>query len=234
MTSRVLFTHVSMNQKTGPIPVSMSVKATCPDVCPLKHGGCYAKGGPINLHWTRLSEGKNEGITWAEFMQRIRALPRGQLWRHNQAGDLPGMNNSVDANQLAQLVAANHDRKGFTYTHKPTLKGQAHASTVKANANAISHANKGGFTVNLSADTKAEADELYSQAIGPVVVLLGANENANTETPMGRKIVVCPATQRDDVSCSTCGLCQRVDRTCIVGFPAHGVSTKKADAIAKA
>ena len=30
-----------------------------------------------------------------------------------------------------------------------------------------------------------------------------------------------PATQRDDVSCATCQLCQR-PRDTIVGFPAHG------------
>jgi hypothetical protein len=34
-------------------------------------------------------------------------------------------------------------------------------------------------------------------------------------------VVICPATQRDDVSCASCQLCQR-QRTAIVGFPAHG------------
>jgi hypothetical protein len=232
--STVLFTRVSMNSKTGPIPVSMSNKSTCPDTCPLKHGGCYAKGGPINLHWERLSKGLSaNAITWKTFCDEIRLLPRAQLWRHNQAGDLPGEGNTLDTLALALLVAANKGKRGFTYTHKPTLKGQAHASTVKANANAIAKANKGGFTVNLSADTLTEADELASQGIGPVVVLLPETQTTNTHTPQGRKVVVCPAITRERVSCSTCQLCQRADRSCIVGFPAHGVSTRKADTIAK-
>ena len=43
---------------------------------------------------------------------------------------------------------------------------------------------------------------------------------------------VCPATYRDDISCATCGLCQRANRKVIVGFPAHGSRNKVASAIA--
>jgi hypothetical protein len=190
-------------------------------------------GGPLNLHWLRLSNGKT-GIPWADFLKAVRALPRVQLWRHNQAGDLPGENNAIDTDALAQLVDANKGRRGFTYTHKPTLAGQADAATLQANAKAIASANAGGFTVNLSADTLTEADELKSQGIGPVVALLPSNQKGNTVTPKGTKVVVCPATYRDNVSCSTCQLCQRANRSVIIGFPAHGVSLKKATAIALA
>lgn len=228
----ILFTRVSGNSKTGPIPVSMSRKDTCPDTCPLKHGGCYASGGPINLHWLRLTAGK-VGIAWQAFLVEISRLPMGQLWRHNQAGDLQGENNAIDGQRLEELTKANKGRKGFTYTHKPTLKGQAPQKTIASNRNAIAKANKGGFTVNLSADTLAEADELHALGIAPVVTLLPATQTENTVTPQGRKVIVCPATQREFVTCQTCKLCQRADRSVIVGFPAHGVSTKKADAIAK-
>lgn len=233
--SLVLFTRVSANKKTGPIPVSMSTKATCPDVCPLKQGGCYAMGGPVNLHWQRLSKGlATTALTWEAFCNAVKALPRAQFWRHNQAGDLPGENNTVDATALAQLVKANVGRKGFTYTHKPVLQGQADARTVNANAKAIASANAQGFTVNLSADTLGEADEMAALNIGPVVTLLPSTHKGNAVTPQGRKVVTCPATYRENVTCATCQLCQKANRTCIVGFPSHGVSIKKADAIAKA
>lgn len=228
---KVLFTRVSMNAKTGPIPVSMSVKNTCPDACPLKAGGCYASGGPINLHWMRLSAGK-AGVVWVEFVKLVKGLHVGQLWRHNQAGDLPGDNNDIDAKALGELVAANNGKRGFTYTHKPVLRGQASNATVKANRKAIDAANKGGFTVNLSANTLAHADELADLDIGPVVTLLPATQTRNTVTLQGRKVVVCPATQRENVSCATCKLCQWGKRGFIIGFPAHGVSTAKANAIA--
>jgi hypothetical protein len=226
-----LFTRVSGNSKTGPIPVSMSPKSTCPDTCPLKAGGCYAAGGPINLHWTRLSTGK-AGILWAAFLSSVKALHRGQLWRHNQAGDLPGDNVTIDRKALGQLVDANKGKRGFTYTHKPTLEGEAEPSTIASNRIAISEANAMGFTVNLSADNLTEADELAKLEIGPVVTLLPATQSTNTVTPDGRKVVVCPATNRENVSCATCQLCQKVNRSHIIGFPAHGFSTKKANTIA--
>jgi hypothetical protein len=232
MVPNVLFTRVSSNAKTGPIPVSMSVKSTCPDVCPLKQKGCYASGGPINLHWLRLSNGVNKGISWEAFCDEISRLPMGQLWRHNQAGDLPGENNTIDSVAMGQLVKANRNRKGFTYTHKPILKGQCDSETLKANRKAIKAANKAGFTVNLSANTLTHADELADSNVGPVVTLLPATQTENTVTPKGRKVVVCPATQREFVSCQTCKLCSVANRSCIVGFPAHGVSVKAANVIA--
>lgn len=234
MPSPVLFTLVSRNAKTGPIPVSMSVKETCPDACPLKAGGCYASTGPVNLHWLRLTKGKT-GILWADFLKAVRSLAPHQLWRHNQAGDLPGRNNEIDAKALTELVNANKGKRGFTYTHKPVLSGSVdnrQKAIVQANRKAIAEANAGGFTVNLSADTLREADAMAELDIAPVVVLLPRNQIQNVLTPKGRKVVVCPATYREHVNCARCGLCQSVKRSVIVGFPAHGTSIVKADAIA--
>ncbi len=234
MVQNVLFTRVSSNAKTGPIPVSMSVKDTCPDVCPLKQKGCYAKGGPINLHWQRLSLGLNaNALSWEAFCEQVTTIPRGQLWRHNQAGDLPGVGNAIDATLMSALVKANTHRRGFTYTHKPVLKGQCDNATLATNRKAIADANAKGFTVNLSANNLTHADELADTELGPVVTLLPATQTENTVTPKGRKVVVCPATQREFVSCATCKLCSVGNRSCIVGFPAHGVSTKAADVVAK-
>ncbi len=229
--TRILFTKISGNAKTGPIPVSMSVKATCPDACPLKAKGCYANTGPINIHWTRLTTRK-VGIAWSEFLTAIKSLRVGTLWRHNQAGDLPGKNNEIDGVALAELVTANRNRKGFTYTHKPVLFGQCDKATVKANRKAIEHANANGFTINLSGNTLSHADELLALAIGPVVAILPSDTKANTFTPKGARVIVCPATIRDDVSCATCKLCQWGKREYVIGFPAHGNAAKTVNAIA--
>jgi hypothetical protein len=92
-----------------------------------------------------------------------------------------------------------------------------------------------GFTVNLSANTLAHADQLAALNIGPVVVVQDAVEGtrADTVTPEGRKVATCPATYRDDVTCASCGLCAVRDRKVIVGFPAHGAAKRAAAAIAK-
>lgn len=178
---------------------------------------CYAGSGPLALHWAAVSAG-TRGTDWPTFTQTIAALPDGQLWRHNQAGDLPKKENTIDPVKLGQLVAANMGKRGFTYSHHRDAES----------INWIRHANAWGFTVNLSANDLADADMLADYQAGPVVVVLPSTQNTNTTTPAGRPVVICPATQRDDVSCATCQLCQR-QRAAIVGFPAHGTRKRVID-----
>ena len=206
---QVHLTPKSANAKTGPIPVSTTTGASCPTDCAMRDE-CYAATGPLALHWAAVSTG-TRGTDWPTFTASIAALPGGQLWRHNQAGDLPQSGGTIDAVKLGQLVAANTGRRGFTYSHHRDAES----------INWIRHANNWGFTVNLSANDLADADMLADHAAGPVVVVLPSTQTTNTTTPNGRPVIVCPATQRADVSCATCQLCQR-QRAAIVGFPAHG------------
>lgn len=220
-------TPVSSNAKTGPIPVSTSHKDTCPDACPLKAKGCYASGGPSNIHWKAVTEGKR-GTDWEQFLLQVRAIRKGSLWRHNQAGDLPGYGDTIDGAKLMELAQANKGRKGFTYTHYDPIANGMNAVHIKG-ANAL------GFTINLSGNNMAHADELKALNIAPVVVIMPmADENPKVRyTPQGNKVVRCPAEYNDKVSCATCGLCQVAERDYIIGFTAHGVSKKHVSLIAK-
>ena len=220
------FTAKSRNIKTGPIPVTVSSGDTCPDACPFLRAGCYAAGGRLALHWRAVSDG-TRGSDLAALCDSIAALPAGQLWRHNAAGDLPGNGDAIDADALRQIADANAGKRGFTYTHKPPAHGD--------NAAHIAAANTAGFAVNLSGNNLAHADALADMAIGPVVVVQDALDGtrADTVTPGGRKVVTCPATYRKDVTCASCGLCAARNRNAIVGFPAHGVQKRAAAAIAK-
>ena len=221
------FARKSRNSKTGPIPVTTSTAATCPVSCPFNHlnaGGCYAAAGPLALHWRRVTDGAAGG-TFDDLLAAVRSIPAGQVWRHNQAGDLAGAGDALDVAALDALTAANAGRRGFTYTHKPLRDAAERAAVARANA--------AGFTVNLSANDPADADRLADLEIGPVVVVMPRDAAENAETPAGRRIVVCPATQREDVSCATCKLCARADRAVVVGFPAHGAQARRADAVAR-
>ena len=209
-------TPISKNVKTGPIPVSTSSRDTCPVDCAVR-AACYASAGPLALHWIAVSAG-TRGTDWPAFVSSIAALPDGQLWRHNQAGDLPGNGHTVDPVALGALVHANIGKRGFTYSHYRDA----------ASLEWIRHANAWGFTVNLSANSLEDADTLADTGCGPVVCVLPSTQTTNTVTPKGRRVVICPATQRDDVSCATCQLCQR-QRDVIVGFPAHGSHYRKID-----
>lgn len=217
-------TEKSSNQKTGPMAVSTSSGSTCPDACPLKAKGCYAKSGPLALHWKNITNGLR-GVPWAFFLLQVKKLAPNTLMRHNQAGDLPGDNNVIDAAKLGELVEATKHIKAFTYTHKPVFDHP----NAEENKKAIKNANDNGFTVNLSADSIGEADAMFDLNIGPVVTLLPkdwAVRIPTCQTPKGRRIIVCPATYKDDVSCSTCRMCMDRDRQAVIGFPAHGTGAK--------
>jgi hypothetical protein len=213
----------SRNVKTGPIPVSTTSAATCPPSCPLAAGGgCYATEGPIGLHFRAVTAGER-GVEWDEFCRQIAALPPGTFWRHNQAGDLPGEGEVIDAEEMRALVAANRGKKGYTYTHK---------YGTPENLELIRQANEQGFTVNLSANNPAQADRLAALGIAPVTTVLPTEQTRGVRTPGGRRVVVCPAATKPGVSCATCKLCQRPGRETIIGFPAHGSRQRKASAIA--
>src|SRR5207247_515571 len=99
----IQLTPKSGNRKVGPMPVSTTAAKTCPDECALKANGCYADGGPISIIWRALNKAKpgakyklpngiGQSLNWAGFCKAIAALPVGTIWRHNQAGDLLGIN----------------------------------------------------------------------------------------------------------------------------------------------
>lgn len=219
---RIYFTRFSRNAKTGPIPVSTSPSSTCPTSCPLKGAGCYAEAGPLGILWRKVSEGR-AGLTWEQFLAEIETLPSRIMWRHNQAGDLPGIGDAIDRDKLRQLVKANGKRRGFTFTHKPATR---------SNLAAIRAANKAGFTINLSADNLSEADTLADTGL-PVVAVLPSDTTKPAKTPAGRTVALCPATIAKGITCMDCGLCAMPGRKAIIGFPAHGASKAKASAIAK-
>lgn len=213
----------SDNAKTGPIPVSVTESASCPPDCGVRHE-CYAKSGPLAIHWGKVSS-HERGMPWEMFCDAVATLPPLQLWRHNAAGDLPGSGGAIDGDALHMLCTANTGKYGFTYTHYP-VAGPGRRETL--NREAVARANLMGFTVNLSADSAAQADVLYDLGVGPVVCILPSGAKTNTKTPKGRTVVVCPATVREDVSCATCKLCAR-QRDTVVGFPAHGSARRRID-----
>ena len=217
-------TPKSKNAKVGKMAVTTSTATTCPTACPFKDNGCYAESGPLKLHWLKVTKGER-GDDWSTFLDKIKELPAGSKWRHNQAGDLPGDTQDLDSTKCVDLAKANEGKRGFTYTHYDVLDNFQNAITV----NMMNHL---GFTVNVSANNLEHADQLCDLDIAPVATVLPIEQTTNTVTPKGRKVVVCPATYKDDVSCADCMLCEKRDRKVIVGFPAHGTGKKKAAEIA--
>lgn len=196
----------------------MTSRGTCPEACSVKYLGCYALYGLTGKWWREVTA---EGDDWPTFCEDVAALPTGQLWRHNTAGDLPGDGRNIDALALAMLVSANRGRRGFTFTHY-----EVEGIWNFGNARAVSSANRHGFTVNLSSESLEEADALMdlndAEWLAPVCVLLPSDAPVRIKTPGGRRVVVCPAELHAAVMCASCQLCANPRRKSVVGFRAHG------------
>ena len=218
--------------KTGKIPVSTSPQDTCPPSCPLRGQGCYADGGPLRLHWNKVTNGER-GVSYTDFLASIRKLPDKQLWRHNQCGDLipcPGDRERIDKDRLSDLVEANKGKRGYTYTHYDVLSD---TETAAWNREVIKKANEDGFIINLSADTTKEADAMVKLQIAPVTVMLPSDATKASKTPDGNIVAVCPNVTCKVASCLKCGLCAK-NHKAIIGFPAHGSKKRPLTAALKA
>ncbi|RWG10507.1 MAG: hypothetical protein EOQ53_20065 [Mesorhizobium sp.] len=193
--------------------------------------------GPLKLHWDQVTAGER-GSDLDEALLPIRKLNHGAIWRYGQAGDLPGVRDTIDRDGVLKIAKASRGKRAIIFTHKPPSP---------ENIAIIKEAAAEGLNINLSADSVERADELADLNL-PVAVVLNsdyarkkgetlsdyrrrAKELANY-TPKGRKIAVCPATYTD-VSCTQCGVCADGERKgVIIGFPAHGTQKKRVDEIA--
>jgi hypothetical protein len=185
------------------------------------------------MFWRKVSAGKL-GEPFAAFLRSLAdALAKNPapVWRHNQAGDLPGKGNTIDRAKLIALaeVSAASGRRGFTYTHKPVRAADVPSGSesqrwriARKNLDAINYAFAVGFTINLSANNLAHADALSTGTGLPVCVTVPQSTPATFYTPEGRKGVVCPAQTRSSVSCATCRLCANPRRSVLIGFRFHG------------
>ena len=228
-TLHVLFVAASGTKKLGPIPATYSGNSTCWDGCAMKGTACYAESNiRTSEPWARATAGAAGTLAWPEFLVKVRAIERGRLFRHNVAGDLPGVDGSIDKRMLDGLVTAARGKRGFTYTHKPVF-GARYAG----NREAIRKANAEGFTINLSGNNLAHADRLAALNIAPVVTVVTSDAPDKILTPAGRVVQVCPQQTGRVPNCAACGACAAANRRAIIGFRAHGNNEARADAIAR-
>ena len=233
---RAALNPCSGNEKTGPIITWETSSGTCPPTCG-QFDRCYAKFHHTKRHWIKLDLGQR-GYTFALFLDKLMDLDADQLARGNQWGDQPGDGTYLDVPAFRALVARVGRFRAWSYAHYPLTP-----NTIREFRSATAL----GYTVNVSADTLAQADEKAATGLPTVVTIDGhakgcpmtrkKEERGNCtcpktlETPMGQRVVVCPAQLFLDMTCAKCGngkpLCYRKDRAYIIGFRAHGAGANK-------
>jgi hypothetical protein len=219
---RFHLTLQSGNAKTGLIAVTTSSRATCSPTCAFFQNGCYADGGPLRFHWDKVSRGER-GKPWREHLADLAVLPAGSKLRLNQAGDLPATDGKLSRLYARALVAAVKHLKAWTYSH--------HKLT-PSNLQILRFLNRQGLTVNASTETESAADAAVAAGLPAVLTVDSAEARVQWNTAAGNRVIVCPAQQRDGVTCSDCMLCHSSGRgrRVIVAFLAHGTGRRRAQA----
>ena len=214
--------HVSDNRKIGKISVTYTSSDSCPPTCKLKNSGCYGESGPIALFWKKVDSNQYGTSDFNSFCNELKNM-NGLMVRINSVGDLGHTNGYINTSMLEKMTSALKKKIAFTYTH--------HDMTIPENRAAIKKANDNGFTINLSADNLADVDQYVSYGIGPVVSVIPEKSENVMYTPGGNKIVKCPASYKENVTCQSCKLCTIANRKTVIGFPAHGTKKKAAEMV---
>lgn len=201
---------MSGNSCTGVMPVTTTGMRSCPETCPPRDG-CYAKSGPIYLEWRKLGTAARPGVSWGEFCSTVEHWNAVRIWRHNQAGDLPHVNGTIDRELVEELAWSSRGRGGYTYTH--------HAASDE-NLETLNIAKRMGFVVSLSAEGISGGSAMMAHGL-PVVTAVKHNVTIPRRGPRGERIVVCPA-KTSDTTCVECRMCAMPERDFIIAFPAHG------------
>lgn len=231
----IIFPH-SSNSKTGNIIQSYSSRATCPEKCPLKDGGCYAEGYYTRKLWDRCDNPEDPRYV-ANYdqlrlalleatIQHIKGSPN-VLFRHNVAGDVAIEGTSVidskRVNALADAVKYVNtlfpdSLMGYTYTH---------CEISEYSAGIIHEAASKGFLINASCETVSEVIQAKALGINTVITSVNPEETKKALKSSGIVGVQCPAQTHADRNCEECRLCAR-DRKATIIFKVHGNTAKKA------
>ena len=134
----------------------------------------------------------------------------------------------IDRYSLEQIALANKGKRGFTYTHYPWM--DATCPDEEHNRKLIQYVNLLGFTVNVSCETEQQVDLAVSLGL-PAVIAVPEGTPDSWHTEGGNLVKTCPAVLYDNITCSTCGICQK--QTLVgpkgerrprhtIAFPLHG------------
>lgn len=233
---KIILFPSSSNAKTGNIIQSYSSRATCPEKCPLKDGGCYAEGYYTRKLWDRCDNPEDTRYVanrdqlrlalLEATIQHIKGSPN-VLFRHNVAGDVAIEGTSViDINRVNILADAvkyvntlfPDSLNGYTYTH---------CEISEYSAGIIHEAASKGFLINASCETVSEVMQAKALGINTVITSIDPDETKKALRASGVVGVQCPAQTHDGRNCEECRLCAR-DRKATVIFGIHGKTAKKA------
>lgn len=210
--------HVAKgNTKTGPIPTTSRPMTTCPADCPFLptgNGGCYGTGRIFH------NAAKKATVrTIADVVKQVNAeTPRAAKYlRDRVVGDVLGEDGRLDTEYIHNIAEVGRQTglTVFGYTHAWKQFSPADVAFIKSE----------GYVMNASTESAADVQRAIDLGM-PVVIVNDDREDGDMIA--GRRIVTCPAELREDVTCASCGLCAKANRTVLIRFNTHGTAVAKA------
>jgi hypothetical protein len=207
----------STNRKIGNVSATYVAQQSCPDTCKLKGNGCYAENdfvGFTTRRLNKLADGKSLlDMAHAE-AKAILTLKGDKHLRLHVVGDC-----STDraASIVSDAAGAYQSRKGmsvWSYTH--AWRNVERESWQQ---------------VSILASCESIEDVIAANKKGYAAAML-VESGFETCKQNGFKLIRCPQTKKDTVTCESCRLCAkdkwlRESKT-VICFPAHSAGAKKA------
>lgn len=221
METYILDVHViakSGNRKTGSIPVTYRPMTTCPTDCPFLPtgtiGGCYGTGRLFGMAAKHSGKIDVESATWKVRLGKERGA---RYLRDRVVGDVVTPEGTLDREYIAGItqVALANKLVPFGYTH----------AWKQFTEQDMSFLLDSGYVMNASTETHEDAERAIAAGMQAVIV---DDDTPEGSIVAGRRLVTCPAEVRDDVSCASCGLCAKPNRTVLIRFTTHGIARAKA------
>jgi hypothetical protein len=205
--TRTLVVRGSRNGKTGAAAVTYRTQDSCPDACPLRGAGCYARGRIFGIP-EKLGTEDSEG--YGAIRSLADTLPDGGMVRANVSGDVLDGSGQADEpylTALSDLARQRPDVDVFTYTHAWRDLPVDPAP---------------GVTVNASCESAPDLERAIAAGWPTVLTDPGGPDSLIGQTVAGRRVVQCPAQTREGLTCTQCRLCARPSRRSTVAFIVHG------------
>ena len=200
-----------------------SIKASCPNSCPLKDGkACYAEVGYVGFVTHRLDKASSNLSALDVAREEARAIdnsykgksvPVGRDLRIHTAGD----SRTVKGTKLINNAIARWKRRGggiaWSYTHAWKNIKRSLWSNV---------------SILASVSNIKEAKEARERGYAPAIIVAEfESDKAFKLDGSDTKWVPCPAQTKENVGCVDCRLCLRSDflyeKNVGIAFAAHGV-----------
>lgn len=219
MLADTLVVAQSSNTKLGNMPASYRTLTTCPESCPFlptNKGGCYGGGRLFGL-----AKKHARDIAEDDALKILKgARQDAKYLRDRVVGDVVAPDGSFDLPYVLTIarIAEKSGVRAFGYTHHYRAMSPEDVQAVADS----------GYIMNASTETREDIEQAV--ALGLPTTVTG-NSWTEGEVVAGRRITTCPAQTRNDVTCSSCGLCAKPERACTVRFLLHGPTRQAAAAI---